>query len=126
MKSIKPGRGPSMLRVISSVFCAIFGVVWTVIALKSDVKIMALFGVAFVGVAIVNAVYFYKNATQKNRYSMYDITEEGKEPDPLNEKYHYTERSDSHPSVESRFCPYCGTKVEGDYQYCNCCGKKLP
>ncbi len=115
-----------MLSVFSSVFCAIFGIIWTVIAFKSDVKIMALFGVAFVVFAIVNAVYSYKNATQKNRYSMYDITEEGEEPDPLNEEYHYAEKSNSQTSAESRFCPYCGTKVEGDYQYCNRCGKKLP
>ena len=25
-----------------------------------------------------------------------------------------------------KFCPYCGTKVETDYEFCNNCGKKLP
>ncbi|WP_354021265.1 zinc-ribbon domain-containing protein [Enterocloster citroniae] len=28
--------------------------------------------------------------------------------------------------MDSALCPYCGTKVEGEYIFCNICGKKLP
>ena len=28
--------------------------------------------------------------------------------------------------VENKFCPYCGTPLSGDFEYCNKCGKKLP
>ena len=27
---------------------------------------------------------------------------------------------------ESRFCPYCGTALHNDFEFCNACGKKLP
>lgn len=27
---------------------------------------------------------------------------------------------------ERLYCPYCGKAVEGDYVYCNLCGRRLP
>lgn len=140
MKHIKPGRGPSMMGVVGGVAAALFGVLWTVGAssITSDVggmfpadpfeqtmsAIFPLFGVIFVVVAIAGAVYNFKNATGKQRYSEYDIVDSGEEPDPLNERF--GENSPGEESRESAFCPYCGNKIEGDYVYCNRCGKRLP
>jgi len=136
MKSIKPGRGPSMMGGISSIFAALFGVLWTILAASMGGGIFALFGIFFIGMAITSAVYNIKNATGKNRYSSFDITEGHEEPDPFNEyfgnnTYYSSSTSDSNSSQQqssrdSKYCPYCGTKVEGDYLYCNQCGKKLP
>ena len=136
MKSIKPGRGPSMMGGISSIIAALFGVVWTILAASMGGGIFALFGIFFIGMAITSAVYNIKNATSKNRYSSFDITEGHEEPDPFNEyfgnnSYYSSSSNDStssqqQSSRDSKYCPYCGTKVEGDYLYCNQCGKKLP
>lgn len=132
MKSVKPGRGPSMMGGLSSIFAALFGVFWTILAISGGAFFMAPFGVLFIIIAVVQAVYNFKNATSENRYSAYDITDEYEEPDPLNEKFGMEKERPSHVSGQndvdgdSEFCPYCGTKVEKDFEFCNKCGKKLP
>ena len=126
MKSIKPGRGPSTLGTAAGIFAVLFGIVWTVIA-GSMAPFMAIFGVLWTAFAIVITVYNYKNATQKNRYSTFDIVTDDEEPDPLNEKFgEKKEMSDNEPDGETRYCPFCGTKAEDGYLYCRSCGKKLP
>lgn len=130
MKSIKPGRGPSMMSGIVGIGVALFGVLWTIIAASSGGGLFALFGVIFVAIAVVQVVYNFKNATGKNRYSSFDITDENEEPDPFNERfgnnsyaqddrYSYTESSQN-------YCPYCGAKTKEDFEFCTNCGKKLP
>ncbi len=126
MKSIKPGRGPSFMGGIVSLFMGLFGVVWTVLVASVGGGIFALFGVIFIAVAIVMALYHFKNATGKNRYSAYDITEQGEEPDPLNERFENKKQGEIKKEGENRFCPYCGTAVSEDYEFCNKCGRKLP
>ena len=72
------------------------------------------------------AIYDFKNATGKNRYSEYDITDGNEEVDPMNERFGSQKSYSNQNSVESKFCPYCGTAVKEQYEYCNNCGKKLP
>ncbi len=127
MKSIKPGRGPSFMGGITSILVGLFGVVWTIIAAGAGGGPFALFGIIFVAVAVVQAVYNFKNATGKNRYSSFDITDGDEEPDPWNEHFGdvqgYTRVNNDR---ESKYCPYCGKAVQSDFEYCNGCGKKLP
>lgn len=40
MKSIKPGRGPSMMGGISALFAALFGVFWIIVVLQSGGRIL--------------------------------------------------------------------------------------
>lgn len=83
MKSIKPGRGPSMMGGVSSILAAVFGVVWTFAALSMGAGgIFAIFGIVFIAMAVMSAIYNLKNATGKNRYSSFDITEDGEEIAP--------------------------------------------
>ncbi len=128
MKSIKPGRGPSMMSGVTGIFMIGFGVVWTLLAAQMS-PLFALFGVLWTGIAITQTVYNFKNATSKNRYSTFDITEGNEEPDPLNVRFgewsQETPKTDE-STGDSKFCPYCGAKVESDYTFCNECGKKLP
>lgn len=155
MKSVKPGRGPSMMGGIVAVAIAIFGVLWTLGArsitsgmgmpdnsfdyiIGSDGSIMQrssgfgidtifpLFGVVFVIIAIAIAVYNFKNATSKNRYSEYDITDHGEEPDPLNARFGGDQGEPDPFEGSDLFCPYCGTPAEDDYRYCKRYGKQLP
>ena len=126
MKSIKPGRGPSMMGGVVGIFMIGFGIFWTVLAAQAS-GIFAIFGVLWTGIAIATTVYNFKNATGKNRYSAFDITDEGEEPDPLNERFGNPQTNiNKDNDVDNKFCPYCGTPVAGDFEYCNNCGKKLP
>lgn len=120
---------------VMSIAMALFGILWTVLALSIGGGIFALFGVIFVGIAIFEAVYNYKNATSENRYSAMDIVDSSEESDPLNEKYGSdavkntpaAERTENNRNTaENNYCPYCGKKVEDSYTFCNGCGKKLP
>lgn len=134
MKSIKPGRGPSMMQGIVGIFVALFGVFWTIAAASMGGGLFAVFGIFFVIMAIVQAVYNLKNATGENRYSVFDITDGHEEPDPFQIKYgsaddrkeERTADQTIYADADSSFCPYCGTKVEDDYAYCHKCGKRLP
>lgn len=127
MKSIKPGRGPSMMSGAVGIFMIGFGILWTIIA-GSAFAPMAIFGILWTGIAIVITVYSFKNATGKKRYSQFDIVDSEEEPDPLNERFGNDNEKDfpDQTSDKNKFCPYCGNAVEGDFEYCNKCGKKLP
>ncbi len=129
MKSIKPGRGPSMMSGVMCIFVALFGIIWTIVAASAGGGIFALFGLVFIAIAIVQAVYNFKNATSKNRYSAFDITEDNEEVDPLNERFGNQFSPSTHPAAtgaDNAFCPYCGNPVADEYEYCNKCGRKLP
>lgn len=78
MKSIKPGRGPSMMGGIASLFSALFGVVWTYIAMQGGAGPFALFGIVFIGMALAQAGYNFHNASQKDRFSSFDIVDSRK------------------------------------------------
>lgn len=126
MKSIKPGRGPSMMSGVVGIFMIGFGILWTVIAAQAS-GIFALFGVLWTGIAIAMTIYNFKNATGKNRYSAYDITDSSEEPDPLNERFGNSQtNTQKKDDADNKFCPYCGNPVEEDFEFCNSCGKKLP
>ena len=73
MKSIKPGRGPSMMGGISALFAALFGVFWIIVVLQSGGGFFAFFGVIFIAMALVQAWYNFHNASQKDRFSSFDI-----------------------------------------------------
>ena len=124
MKSIKPGRGPSLMSGVAGIFVALFGVIWTVSAISMGAPaFFALFGVIFVIMAVIQSLYNLKNGTSKNRYSMLDITEDGEEPDPLEKRFETEEKK---PVSDIRqYCPYCGKKLQDSYEYCPYCGKKI-
>ena len=117
-----------MMSGVVGIFVALFGVFWTIAAVSMGAGFMGVFGLIFVAIAIVNTVYNFKNATGKNRYSSFDITEDGEEADPWNERFgekrENTNRVDL--SADSKYCPYCGAKVQKDFEFCNQCGKRLP
>ena len=126
MKSIKPGRGPSMMSGIVGIFMIGFGLLWTALAAQANI-VMVLFGLLWTGVAVVTTIYNFKNATKKDRYSAFDITDSHEELDPLNERFGSQEDfTVQGEDADNHFCPYCGTPVSEDFEYCNHCGKKLP
>ena len=129
MKHIKPGRGPSAMGVFGSIFAAVFGVIWTIAAVSMGAPwFFALFGVVFIGTAIVQAVYNYKNATGKHRYSAFDVVDSAEEPDPWDQRFGETPEppADRAQSGGLRYCPYCGAEAGTGFEYCAKCGRKLP
>ena len=128
MKSVKPGRGPSAMGAVGSVIAVIFGIFWTITAVSMGAPFFfPLFGVLFIILGVVQAVYHFKNATGENRYSSFDIVEDDEEPDPLNARFGDAPRDGPAPEVgDFRFCPYCGAKLGADFTYCGKCGRKLP
>lgn len=117
-----------MMSAVVGIFVALFGVIWTIAAVSTGAGIFGLFGLIFVAIAIVNVVYNFKNATGKNRYSSFDITDDGEEIDPWNERFgekrEYMQKENI--GADSKYCPYCGAKAQGDFEFCNQCGKRLP
>lgn len=115
MKSIKPGRGPSFMGGITGIFAAIVGVAWTVGAASMGAPdFFPIFGLAFTGIAICMAIYEFKNATGKNRYSDFDIVDGHEEPDPLQQRF-----------GEQRFCIQCGKSLPEGANFCPGCGKAV-
>ncbi|MFD0697882.1 zinc ribbon domain-containing protein [Paenibacillus sp. GCM10027628] len=123
MKRIVPGRGPSKMGAAGSVFVTIFGIFWTIMAFSMTRDspfpmvgvIFPLFGVIFVGMGIFQTVYHFKNAVGKNRMPLFDIEDsEDERRLPRNHRNHHGQP----------FCPYCGKKLELDYQFCPQCGKE--
>lgn len=112
-----------MLGGIIGIFMVGFGILWTVFAAQIS-PVFSIFGLLWTGIAIATTVYRFKNATGKNRYSEYDITDSSEEPDPFNERFGNYTQADFNSN--SKFCPYCGTPVADDFEFCNNCGRKLP
>lgn len=138
MRSIKPGRGPSAMGAFGSVAVGVFGVFWTIMAANMGAPpFFVLFGVVFIGIAVAQAIYHWKNATGKNRMSLYDITDADSEPDPLN-RYLGNDARHSARGVQGpdrfdrrqaagSYCPYCGREAADQaYRFCPGCGKALP
>lgn len=126
MKHIKPGRGPSMMTGISCIFTIIFGIIWTLLAISSGAPLLfALFGVVFIIYAIVQAIYHLNNASRKDRFSSFDITDDHEEPDPFSQAYSQEPNHNS-DAQEVLYCPWCGAKLQPGYRYCTHCGRELP
>lgn len=132
MKSIKPGRGPSAMGAVGSVGVGIFGIIWTIGAASMGAPVFfVMFGIVFVGLAIVQAIFHFKNATGANRMSIYDITDSVEEGDPFDKFIDKSNRQlrEIHVEPENEtynYCPYCGNKVTDDsYKFCSKCGKKV-
>ena len=113
---------------ITGIIGLVMGGIFVLIGVFVAIPASGLFGVLWTGIAAATTVYNFRNAAGKNRYSAFDITDASEEPDALNERFGPSRDPEetAPPAPENRFCPYCGTPVAGDYEYCNRCGRKLP
>ena len=122
----------------SSIFAVVFGIFWTIMAFTMGSFggfgivgfIFPLFGVGFVGLGIMQAIYHHKNATGSDRYSVFDITEANEEGDPGARWVKGGDPWDRQKENEAgaRYCPWCSeslVKYPTDIVYCPKCGRKL-
>lgn len=129
--SIKPGRGPSAFGAAGSVFAAIFGILWTILAFSMTrdapfpiVKIVfPLFGVIFVAMAIMGAIYHSRNATQPNRFSSFDVLPHDQESDPLDPTLAAKDLTEQLGSLAPSFCTACGHPFGVTDRFCASCGR---
>ena len=143
MTSVKPGRGPSFMGGMASIIAALFGLFWFFSArsMVSDfsgvggpdigpARVFPYFGLLFVVMAVVSAIYNIRNATAKNRHSVIDITDSEDEPDPLDPRFRvqggWPDQTDNDRDESLCYCPYCGQAVEEQFDFCPGCGKELP
>ncbi|MBC2593427.1 zinc-ribbon domain-containing protein [Ruficoccus amylovorans] len=144
MYSVKPGRGPSLMGGVGGIVAAVFGIIWTIGAASMGAPVFfTAFGAVFVLAALGMAAYNFFNATSKNRLSNFDITSGHEEHDPLAQALGY-ERRERHPHDHRRppgqhqapptgnprkypgeHCPFCGAKVEPNFDFCPRCGKDI-
>lgn len=47
MKSVKPGRGPSGMKFIGSVFAIVFGIFWTIMAARMGAPAFSPYSASF-------------------------------------------------------------------------------
>lgn len=131
MKSVKPGRATSRAGFIGSIIIVVFGIAWSVLVVSLFAKeneigqphfyFFILFGIVFIGLGIASAIFNYKNAYSKNRYSLYDVVDSSEEQDPFRfETGNYNSSTNS-----MNYCPYCGNVIQKDYTFCPGCGRKL-
>lgn len=126
MRSIKPGRGPSLGGAVAGIAVAIGGVCWIVFAGSMGAPLPFLaFGVVFVLMAVGGSIYNFYNAGAKNRFSAFDITEEGEEVDPLERKRPAASGGLPGRKHPGEFCPFCGKPAERDHDFCPHCGKDI-
>lgn len=125
MRSIKPGRGPSRMNGVSSIFVAVFGIIWTISAASMGAPFFfLLFGLVFIGIAVYQAIYHFKNANSPQRHSIVDIVDANEEPDPLNQPFSSAEAPLASGEMPL-YCSHCGRKLPENANFCPGCGKKL-
>ena len=118
---------------MGSVIAVVFGIFWTIMAASMGAPIFfPIFGVLFIIIGVVQAIYHFKNATGENRYSSFDIVDSSEEPDPWDQRFG-PDRETAAPdapeagtSGDFRYCPYCGARLGSGFTFCGKCGKRLP
>ena len=151
MKSVKPGRALSFIGGVISVIFVIIGIIWIAMSASPGVApVYPTFGAVFIVTGIAMSFYWFKNAFGKNRFSLFDIADGDREPDPLNVFFggnrsrqatksvretkpikvksvavRTKKSSDMSVSKPGGFCPHCGAKAEPGSTFCGQCGEML-
>ncbi|QDU54028.1 hypothetical protein Pan181_02080 [Aeoliella mucimassa] len=124
---------------IVGVFVVAFGFIWTAAAVNMGAPWpFALFGIVFICFAICGIVFNLVNATSEKGIADMEIIHT--EDDPYEQlrqppvesfaDHQYTDAPQASPDEagfvppEGGFCPYCGTRLKGDYTFCPHCGRQ--
>lgn len=155
MKSVKQGRGHSLMAAIASFFMGILGIGFIAATSGQEAQLSyidgffmdqnpfgnigtlgTVFAVVFTLLCFISAGYNVINAFGKNRFSAFDITTGTEEPDPLNarfgqEKEGTADKEEKNTLQEAqeqgeKYCPTCGSKMPMAYGFCPNCGQGQP
>ena len=120
-------RSSYFVEGVIAVLLALFGLIWTVNVvsrLSSRGEMLASFGVLFICVAVVIAVYCFKKAAEAGRCENEYDNEIIKNILLTDGKAGNYGKKEAHEE-KAKFCPYCGTPASGYFDTCLNCGKKL-
>jgi hypothetical protein len=120
-------RSSYFVEGVIAVLLALLGLIWTVNVvsrLSSREDMLASFGVLFICVAVVIAVYCFKKAAEAGRCENEYDNEIIKNISLTDGKAGNYGKKETHEEKE-KFCPHCGTPASGYFDTCLNCGKKL-
>ena len=128
MKSIKPGRGPSLLSGIATLIGIAVIICFAAMAIKMRQTFFLIIAGFILLVYICFTIYHFSNAIKKNRHSILYIEDDRESnSSPSAEPKEPSALLNGKPidGVAPRYCPYCGKDTESDFLYCKFCGRKL-
>jgi hypothetical protein len=142
MYSVKPGRGPSLLGAFGSAGVAVVAlgmlVVGNAVMSRDAGGAVAAFRIVWTlgtfvifAMAAVGAVYNFVNFRNRNRMSTLDVTTGQEESDPIATMLGHDRAAGkartpgAQRHIEGDFCPYCGARLEKDFEFCPKCGKDV-
>lgn len=115
MRSIKPGRGPSLIGGILAGFVALAGLGGIITAFSLGAPwFSGLLCIGLTIAALCIAVYHIRNAVSNHRISAFDVVESREEPDPLKQRF-----------GAPRYCRQCGVSLPGDANFCSGRGVRI-
>ena len=104
----------SRMGIVFSVFFILFAIFWTVMAVSmpGPSPIFVLFGILFIMLAV---------------YRLYMSLRKTPEPPRVDTAFRTVpdEGEPVHRVSPNGYCPYCGTPLDSDYEYCPLCGKRI-
>lgn len=118
MGSARPAGGSSLIGILTCAMVILFGLFWTSQAIRFS-PFMGMFGLLFVAIGVVIMIRSLKSAFGGNRVQPYEVH---REPDPFDRPVFTGDGR----SEDTQFCPFCGTLVEREFEYCRRCGRNLP
>lgn len=115
-KERKAGKAMS---IGNSVFGLFFAIAWCVIAVSMGAGFMLIFGLPFVGM-MGYRLYVLLQVAKKE-------PGKGKETEPWDRPDSPPQAlaGNSVPAAANGFCPYCGSAVQTDFDFCPKCGRRL-
>ena len=133
MYSVKPGRGPSLMGGIGALIGIVFVFGWIALAQVINAPpLFTAFGFLMLVLLICQAIYQFYNATQRHRLSSLDVVQDQEEFDPIARAMGYDQKSSQNPPPPpasspdaAKYCPYCGSPLQADFEYCPQCGKDI-
>lgn len=124
---------------IFSIFTVLFMLYWTASAIKSGAPIIFwAFGLLGLYTTVRGAINQYrklKNSKNGGQYSQYTDYRSAGGTDPWDRNFRSDVQQDADgyitesypvPGTSANFCPYCGSQVKSDHDFCKNCGRQLP
>ena len=112
-KERKAGKN---MTIGSTVFALIFAIFWCFMAASMGAGFMVIFGILFIGMTGYRLYVLLQLAKDQEE------KEHLKEADPWERPAVEAPRQDG--GAKNGFCPYCGSAVQAEFQYCPNCGRK--
>ncbi len=111
-KERKAGKN---LTIAGCIYGLLFSIVWCILAAAMGAWFMLIFGIPFACLMGYRLVMCLKLA-------------KGEKEHPPADPWDRPSGQQSHPSTQdsgSGYCPYCGSAVQTDFEFCPKCGRRL-